>query len=560
MNKDKLYMIICFIMLILSISGSFAWYTWESTTNNEVSLGVCIPEISFIGGETIQGDGLFPTKDKSSVITKEFEVSLSKTCKEEDSGVMNLYMTLDSLPTELQEESFVYEIWQGDKKLSSGNFADDSEGDTITLLTNQTITEASSTYVIYLYIDGNYENPIEMSNKSFRFSIYSEGTGAIYEANTIGTFATPSNSSSPFLNSGLARKDIEAITIVEDNTVPDGIEGIPLSSVEGDDSVMLWYTDVDENTLYEVYIGSENGVVKLNTSAFFLFSYLTNVEYMDLSNLDTSNTTNMSYMFYNNPNLKEVKLSNFDTSNVTAMAEMFWGCKKLTSLDLSSFNTTNVEYMYKMFWECNSLTELNLSNFDTTKVTKMNNMFRNCKSLLNLNISNFNTSNVTDINGMFYGCSSLKSLDLSNFNTESMLDISYMFYNCSSLETINLSKFDTTNVTNMSSMFANCSSLKSIDLSNFNTVNVTNMYQMFFNCNSLTSLDLSNLNFSSLENSECAFYTESLRSVDLSGTILSGITSYSNMFKNNSNLTVTVDSSQVDWLTSRFNQIIVEEA
>ncbi|MBQ8192942.1 MAG: BspA family leucine-rich repeat surface protein [Bacilli bacterium] len=560
MKKNKLYIIISFIVLILSISGSFAWYLWDSTTNTDVSLGICVPEISFIGGETLQGKDLVPTEDRNKGLTKEVEVSLSKTCTEGDSGVMNLYMRLDSLPVGLQEESFVYEVWNDSTMVSSGNFKGKEEGHAIELLTNEVVTSSSNLYKIYIYIDGSMNNPPSMGGNYFRFSLYSEGTGAIYEENTIATFTTPSNSSSPFLNSGLARKDIEAITIVEDNTVPDGIEGIPLSSVEGDDSVMLWYTDVDENTLYEVYIGSENGVVKLNTSAFFLFSYLTNVEYMDLSNLDTSNTTNMSYMFYNNPNLKEVKLSNFDTSNVTAMAEMFWGCKKLTSLDLSSFNTTNVEYMYKMFWECNSLTELNLSNFDTTKVTKMNNMFRNCKSLLNLNISNFNTSNVTDINGMFYGCSSLKSLDLSNFNTESMLDISYMFYNCSSLETINLSKFDTTNVTNMSSMFANCSSLKSIDLSNFNTVNVTNMYQMFFNCNSLTSLDLSNLNFSSLENSECAFYTESLRSVDLSGTILSGITSYSNMFKNNSNLTVTVDSSQVDWLTSRFNQIIVEEA
>lgn len=407
MKKSKLYMIIAIVVLILSTVGSYAWYKWASTTNTNVSIGTCIPEITFIGGATLSGDDLYPTKDKTKGATKKIEVFLNETCKEEDSGIMNLYMTLDSLPEELQEESFVYEIWKDGIRLNSGNFAEDSEEDTITLLSNQVITETSSAYMVYVYIDGNYENPIEMSSQAFRFSIFGEGTGAIYKENTIANFTPPTNSSSPFLNSGIARSDIESITIVEDNTVPEGLEGISLSSIQGDDSVMLWYTDEDENDLFEVYIGSKNGIVKLNTSASSMFAYLTNIEYLDLTNVDTSDVTNMASMFYKSSSLKEIKLSNFDTSNVTSMGRMFDNCSSLETLDLSSFVTSNVTSMVNMFYGCNSLTSLDLNSFVTTNVTTTAYMFYNCNSITSINLSNADFSEIAAYSNMFINNSNL---------------------------------------------------------------------------------------------------------------------------------------------------------
>ena len=65
----------------------------------------------------------------------------------------------------------------------------------------------------------------------------------------------------------------------------------------------------------------------------------------------------------------------FDTSNVTNMNYMFSGCSSLQSLDLSNFDTSNVTNMGSMFNGCSSLQSLDLSNFDTSKVTNMDGMF-----------------------------------------------------------------------------------------------------------------------------------------------------------------------------------------
>ena len=53
----------------------------------------------------------------------------------------------------------------------------------------------------------------------------------------------------------------------------------------------------------------------------------------------------------------------------------------LTDLDLSSFNTSNVTDMSYMFSDCRRLTNLDLSSFDTSSVTTMGSMFNYCWAL-----------------------------------------------------------------------------------------------------------------------------------------------------------------------------------
>ena len=52
---------------------------------------------------------------------------------------------------------------------------------------------------------------------------------------------------------------------------------------------------------------------------------------------------------------------------------MFRGCSSLTSLDLSSFNTSNVTDMQYMFYSCSSLTTT--INIMSTGVTNYTDMF-----------------------------------------------------------------------------------------------------------------------------------------------------------------------------------------
>ena len=57
-------------------------------------------------------------------------------------------------------------------------------------------------------------------------------------------------------------------------------------------------------------------------------------------------------------------LSNFNTNNINNISYMFNACSSLTFLDLSNFNTIIIIYMSYMFLGCFSLTLLDLSNFD----------------------------------------------------------------------------------------------------------------------------------------------------------------------------------------------------
>ena len=85
---------------------------------------------------------------------------------------------------------------------------------------------------------------------------------------------------------------------------------------------MLWYTpkevtssDGSTKTMYDMWIGGENGVLQTGTNASGMFAYLTNIEKLDLSKLDTSYITNTSKMFYMSSGLKT--MANYTTGYLT---------------------------------------------------------------------------------------------------------------------------------------------------------------------------------------------------------------------------------------------------
>ncbi len=551
MNKYKLYMILGIIVLVLSVSSSFAYYIWKSTSNALVNLNVCTPTITFAGGSTINGVDMIPVLTKEEGTIKDIEVKKNSTCNRD--VTMNLYLELTTFPTELAESSFVYELYKNSETMAiaSGNFSNKEQGNTITLLSNQILNTSKDTYTLYIYIDGNVDNPGTMAGKNFLFKLWGAGEGAIYKENVITTSDNPTGGTSKFFNTEVMREEIQSLTIAEDNTVPDtpGVVSKDISQNK-DGTVMLWYTpkevtssDGSTKTMYDMWIGGENGVLQTGTNASGMFAYLTNIEKLDLSKLDTSYITNMSRMFYMSSGLKTIDLSNFDTSNVTTMGNMFDGCSSLTDLDLTNFDTSKVTslsnmfqnctnlktlnissfktpallYIAGMFNGCKSLIKLDLSNFDTSKVSNFSNLFQNCNSLEYLDLTSFNTSKGTQMVNMFRNCQKLKTLDLSSFNTSKIVIMSCMFYGCTSLVELNISSFDTSKVTDMSGMLCSCKALTELDLSNFNTSKVTNMSDMFNSCSSLTKLNLLKFDTSSLTDMSGMFYNcNSLTNLDLS--------------------------------------------
>ena len=256
-------------------------------------------------------------------------------------------------------------------------------------------------------------------------------------------------------------------------------------NIEGEDSdykIKLWLNPTDKTAYYY----TEPEKVYLNTDSSYMFfsvmfgQEIKNILELDLLNFDTSQVTNMRYMFYNMTSLTTLDLSNFDTSQVTNMDSMFRVMSNLTTLNLSSFNTSQATDMSYMFSEMSNLTTLNLSNFNTSQVTTMSGMFSGMSNLTTLGLSNFDTSKVVNMYAMFRGMSNLTILNLSNFDTSKVKDMCAMFSGMSNLTTLNISNFDTSKVTDMGFMFAHMFNLTTLDLSNFDTSHVTNMSYMFY--------------------------------------------------------------------------------
>ena len=235
------------------------------------------------------------------------------------------------------------------------------------------------------------------------------------------------------------------------------------ASEKQDGSIIGYYTDKDNNGLYELTFVSEE-VIYANESAKSLFCNLNNV--------------------------KEFKFYNFSTFKVKEFNYMFYACFLVTDLDISSFDTSYATYINGMFCECRNLQTIDLKNFDTSKVIDMRDMFGDCYSLSNINFGEFDTSSVTDMWHMFNGCTNLEKLNLSGFDTTNVTNMNCMFYQCTSLTELDLSFFDTKNVTDMEYMFSKCSNLKIIYVkeldgsgnAGWSTASIKNSNYMFLEC------------------------------------------------------------------------------
>ena len=493
MDKYKKFMYIGIFILLISLvssAGTYAWFTWISPSNTSVTLSIGnLADVTFTSGPDINISNLAPVYNYTDGVNTTFTV---RNANSTDSLLYKVKLEITSIANELKNESFKYTLLKDNKVVKTGNLKDAVSGNTLILNTSSldkgsTSSPKISTFKLYFWIDGNIENNFNMMNKSLVGKI---DVGV--ETNVITNTESNISSTSKFLNTEVPRQNITTLKVVNNLDIPEGATVVDVSK-NSDNTIKMWYNEADANGNYDITIGSNN-TIYANPSSFELFSNLTNVTSIDLSNMDTSGVINMSNMFSDNTSLTNITFGdNFNTANVINMSGMFKNCTILKTIDLSSFDTSNATLMGSMFMNCQGLQNLDLKSFNTSNVTNMLYMFYNCSSLTSLDLSSFNTSNVERMDAMFYNCSSLISLDLSNFDTSKITDMTYMFNRCKSLTSINLSSFDTSNVSSLYDTFAGLTSLKVLDLSSFDTSKVTNMGRMFLNSNNLVTIYVSDL-------------------------------------------------------------------
>lgn len=296
---------------------------------------------------------------------------------------------------------------------------------------------------------------------------------------------------------GIASK-IKRVAVVDDGIAPqtmyawffecNNLLSVNLSRLDTSETTSLGYAFSRCKSLTEIDLS------KLDTSSVRSFADVfqdcSSLRSVNLAGWDTSSGKDFRQMFYRCASLEEIDISSFKTSASTSFEQMFYGCSSLRSLDLSHFDTGAATTFASMFYNCASLATLDVSMFDTASATDLSQAFYGCKSLTELDLSRASTAKVQTFHGMFSGCSGLKRIDLSLLDTSSAVDLSYLFAGCSKLEAVNFAGINTSSVTDFNHMFSECSSLTSLDLSSFDTSNVKTMENLFEGCSKLAEVTL----------------------------------------------------------------------
>lgn len=185
------------------------------------------------------------------------------------------------------------------------------------------------------------------------------------------------------------------------------------------------------NTTYDYAVPAT--VTQLTSKAFQNMSRLTKISFNG-----KTKAYNDGSLFSGCSSLVEADLSNLDCSNCTTLTYWFSSCNKLEKVALPKKvgEITNFSYMFN---SCSNLTSIDLSNISTVNSTNFNNMFSSCSKLTEIDLSTFTfktTGDVIRLNYWFYGCSSLKSLDLSKLNMSLVNYTARMFQNCTNLDLV----------------------------------------------------------------------------------------------------------------------------
>lgn len=174
-------------LIIVMIGGTYAYYRWNSTSNINVSVKISGNTVTFVGGSNVTGT-LTPVDSKEEGIKKDITVKAN-----EAGSTMSLYMELTTMPSELKEESFVYELYYNDSTLvKKGNFkaynaSSNASGityassgvTTLTLFTDRNVNTTTDKYTLYLWFNGkDFTNPNTMQNKTLSFDLYATGKNA----------------------------------------------------------------------------------------------------------------------------------------------------------------------------------------------------------------------------------------------------------------------------------------------------------------------------------------------------------------------------------------------
>ncbi len=223
------------------------------------------------------------------------------------------------------------------------------------------------------------------------------------------------------------------------------------------------------------------------TDMYALFCGATGIkDALALRNWDTSSVTDMSFMFSGCTSMLFADVSNWNTGKVTTMANMFqvgdsWKANgRLTEIiGLGDLDVSNVTDMTCMFYGAAQMTTYDIARWNVSRVESMNHMFCDNRRLRSLDLSDWDVSSLRTIYCMFDDNVELRTIgDVSHWNTASLIDAGGWLNEANSFTgdntgTLDLSGWDTRRLKSAGEMFLS-TKIHTIDLSGWTFESITN--------------------------------------------------------------------------------------
>ena len=194
MEKEKKFMIIGVLILLITLvgaAGTYAWFTWSSANNTNLTMSIgASSDVVFKNGNDISTNKLAPVFN----YTDGEKTSFTITNKSTTSFSYRISLNITSIDNELKNKTLKYKLVSNNTIITEGDF---SNIENTNKLYEGELSKGNISYIFYLYIDGNEENDLNMINKSLVGTItVAEATATYQLTNEDGTSYTPSYSGS----------------------------------------------------------------------------------------------------------------------------------------------------------------------------------------------------------------------------------------------------------------------------------------------------------------------------------------------------------------------------
>lgn len=201
---------------------------------------------------------------------------------------------------------------------------------------------------------------------------------------------------------------------------------------------------------------------------------------------------NMEKYFENLTNVTYINATNLITSTTKKVVNMFKNCQKLVTIDgMNTWDCSNIVNVSGMFYLCKSLTQLDLNMFNYSIIDDFINFLNACSSLTNLDFSNFKINTISSCDGIFYGLG-MSELTLDNSGVDKYVNLYRSMNFLPNATSVTLKNFKLSSLKQQ--FYAGCTKLTSVSYINCTMSDTCDVNEYTFN-----NLPIVNFDFTGTE-------------------------------------------------------------